>query len=283
VAAAAASPAAASAAGLFWDSYETVPPGAGFRFFSAGHLAWLAGAALACAALRLAYRAMGGRGRRLLLWALALAMLADELWKDLGLLAHGRFNATYLPLHLCSVNMFFCLAFAAAPRPGGFAADALYALCLPGASLALLFPGWAALPLGNFIAVHSFSVHALLLCFPLLPLSAGDLRPRASRLPRVAAFLVCAAPLAHAANRAWGSNFFFVGWPPFPPYTAIDARWGRAAYVASLGLTAALLWALLYLPPYPWLGRRGGGGADPPICTIARGRARGRMKRPAKP
>ena len=133
----------------FLDTTETVPGGVGFSHLDRLHLIWLfiflAVTVFSC----IWYRKMGERGRRCWKKTVAVLLLADELFKVIMLVIGGRYLLDYLPLHLCSINIFMITFHAWKPNKtiGGY----LYMVGIPGALAALLFPSWTSLPLGNFI------------------------------------------------------------------------------------------------------------------------------------
>ena len=90
----------------FWDTVDTIPAGMGFSYFHPFHLCWLGGIALAIFALCRLYRQSDADRRQRIRRCLALLTVADELFKDAGLLIGGNFDPSYLPLHLCSINIF---------------------------------------------------------------------------------------------------------------------------------------------------------------------------------
>ena len=54
--------------------------------------------------------------KRAQLWGLfAVLLLADEAFKQIGLQIGGNFNWDYLPLHLCSINIFLIALYAWKP------------------------------------------------------------------------------------------------------------------------------------------------------------------------
>jgi len=63
----------------------------------------------------------------------------DEAALLLGMELTGQWNWSYLPLHLCSINVFVCLYNTLTDR--NWCKEELYALCIPGAMLALLLTG----------------------------------------------------------------------------------------------------------------------------------------------
>ena len=103
---------------------------------------------------------------------LALLLLLDEIVKDANAIVTGQWNWNLLPLHLCSVNIFIILldAFHESEATKNY----LYAVCIPASVSALLFPSWmAVLPYFSLMSIHSWSVHIMLLIYPVLLLSGG--------------------------------------------------------------------------------------------------------------
>ena len=170
----------------FWYTIDTMQALHGydyhaFELFGPVHLFWLGLCAALCVGGSLLFRRLGPAGRRRVLAVLTVLLLADELLKDVSSLATGQFVWAFLPFHLCSINLFICVWYAL--RPNDLAAEVLYALCLPGAAAALLFPSWQAVPLWNVMHLHSSTVHTMLVLFPVL-LLAGGFRPDVRRLPK---------------------------------------------------------------------------------------------------
>ena len=172
----------------FWKSYDITAAeyGAGYEcypLFGTVHLIELALSALFLLGMVWWYRRSTPRTRRHILVGVTAALLADEAALLLGMACTGQWNWSYLPLHLCSINVFVCLYNTLTDR--SWCKEELYALCIPGAALALLCPSWRDVP-GWFtlINLHSVSIHALLVLYPVL-LVAGGYRPSVRRVPDV--------------------------------------------------------------------------------------------------
>ena len=90
----------------FWDTVDTIGKGVGFSLFGQLHLITLAlyvgFAVLSCKL----YKEADEKKRAGLRKLFALLLLADEAFKQIGLQIGGNFDASYLPLHLCSINIF---------------------------------------------------------------------------------------------------------------------------------------------------------------------------------
>ena len=231
----------------FFTLEEDLPAGVGFSLWGWAHGLWLCVAAAIVAALCLAYRRLSGDGRRRLRHALGWAVLVCELLKDGNVLAQKGFDVWYLPLHLCGLAVFF--TFAHSRKPGETLGNFLYACCGPGAAFALLTPDWTAYPPFSYHSLVGFTVHALLVAYPLMLIAGRDLRPAARALPRCFAILAgCAVPIWFF-NRAFGTNYMFLMWPaPSSPLEWFASFLGVPGYLLGYLPMLAVVWAALYLP-----------------------------------
>ena len=128
----------------FLDTVDTIPDGLGFTYFKAVHLTWLAIFIIVVGANCFLYNKLSEKGRALWGKIIAWLIVADEIFKDVMLIAGGNFSVSYLPFHLCSINIFMILLHAY--RPSKLLNNFLYTVCIPGAIAALLFCTWTALP-----------------------------------------------------------------------------------------------------------------------------------------
>ena len=148
----------------FWANrgdVEAVEPNyLAFRHFDGTHIALLAlaGVIIFCAVL--VFKRLSTAGRNRFLTVLTVLLLLDELAKYAIAIGTDDWYWGYLPLHLCSINIFVCLAYTLTKKD--FFAEILYCLCLPGAAIALLVPTWNDLPVLNGMHLHSASVHIML-------------------------------------------------------------------------------------------------------------------------
>ena len=127
----------------FWKSVQTIQAerGADYRAFPLfGAVHWAELLVVLCAMI---YRRCREMTRQQILRAVFVLMLADEFMKQAVLLYTGQWNVTYLPLHLCSINIFVC--WYDAVHQSRRSKEILYALCLPGAVVAMLSPSWQRL------------------------------------------------------------------------------------------------------------------------------------------
>lgn len=192
----------------FWDTVDTIGEGFGFSLFGARHLVtlalYIAFAALSCKR----YKAADEKRRAQLRKLFAVLLLADEAFKQIG----GNFNWDYLPLHLCSINIFLITLHAW--KPNRLLNNFLYFICIPAATAALLFPTWTSLPAANFMFWHSTSVHILLAAYPIMLFSGGEIRPSVKYIGKCFLLLLAMAVPVYCANLLLDTNFMFLMYAP---------------------------------------------------------------------
>lgn len=192
----------------FLDTTGTIPEGVGFHHYDSLHLSWLAIITIFIVVLSCAYKKQTPEKRSKTRKVLAAALILDELWKMFWLTVGHRYELQYLPLHLCSINIFLiayhCI------RPNKTLDNFLYIVCIPGALAALLFPSWSVLPLANFMHVHSFTVHTLLVAYPVALLVGGDIKPDIKELPKTLLLLFAFGMVALIVNIVFDENFMFL-------------------------------------------------------------------------
>lgn len=236
----------------FWRSASAIQAeyGAAYRsfaLFSPAHWAELAAAALVIALCAVIYRRCTDTNRQRILRGIFVLMLADEVIKHLAMLCTGQWSVIYLPLHLCSINVFVCLYNTLFDQ--NWCKEELYALCIPGAALALLCPSWRDVPSWwTLINLHSVSIHALLVLYPIL-LVVGGYRPSVRRVPQVLAFLFGSALPIYFLNKPLCTNFYFLN----NPYgnvitTAFTHLLGEQYYILGFLPAIAAALVLMYLP-----------------------------------
>jgi hypothetical integral membrane protein (TIGR02206 family) len=238
----------------FCYSSDSIPEGLGFSHFSPLHFFWLA----LCAALAvfccLLYRKLQVKGRTRMRLILTTLVVGDEIWKIAWLTALGLFTHSYLPFHLCSVNIFLILFFTVKPTKtvGNF----LYGICIPAALAALLFPTWTKLPFWNFMHLHSFSVHVLLFVIPLMLTVGGDIKPDVKQIPKCLLLLMCMALIAKGANLLWHTNFMFLeSASEGNPLYFFEQKFGN--HLIGLPVLAVAVLAVMYGPLTVWQRCRG--------------------------
>ena len=227
------------------DTTETIAPGLGFAPFGPLHLGWLAAGVVFVLLSAVGYRRWKEPARRRWRNGVAWLIVADELLKMAVLFAGGSWLPKYLPLHLCSINIFIVLWYALRPR--GWVGNYLYLVCLPAAVAALLMPTWVTLPGLALMNIHSFTIHILLAAFPLVLVLAGEIRPRWANCPRILALLGLLAAVAVGANLLLDTNFMFLMNPDVVGLLIwFEEHWGSHLY--GLAAIMAVLLVVMNIP-----------------------------------
>ena len=228
----------------FFETTETIGDGLGFQMYGPVHITWLLSIAVTVAVIALIYRKCGERARGAVMWTIAALTLGNELAKYIVLGVSGHFLPDYLPLHLCSINIFVILAHAITKKP--VLAEVLFAASLPAALAALLFPSWVALPPTSFMHIHSFTVHTELFLYPLL-LLVGGWRPSFRRLCPAIPVMAATAAGVYVFNKAFDTNFMFLnGAGEGNPLSFFESVLGDPGYIVSIPLLLAVVWAVMY-------------------------------------
>jgi len=142
------------------------------------------------------------------------------------LIIGGNYTVSYLPLHLCSINIFVIAVHAY--KPSKMLDNFLYTVCIPGALAALLFPTWVSLPITAGMHLHSFTVHILLLLYPAVLAINGDIKPEMRSLPKSLGLLGVLAIPIYIVNLLLDTNFMFLmSADPGNPLYLFEQMWGN--------------------------------------------------------
>ena len=193
---------------MFFKTQDSIPEGLGFKTFDLTHLLWLLAIILACILACTLYKRLSEKSKNTMLKAVGIAVICQEMLKNIVVAAAGEFGYGYLPFHLCGINILL-IAFDIF-KPIKTVRAFLYFFCIPGAALALLFPNWTEVPFLNFFHLHSFIVHALLVMYPLLLITSGQLQLKFSDMPKSIGLLILMAIPIYCLNLLWGTNFMFL-------------------------------------------------------------------------
>lgn len=231
----------------FWKTVEVIPEGIGFAHYGTLHLCWLA-AFVAVAVLNcILYRRLNEKGRKIWRIVVASLLVLDEIYKQIPLFVNGLFTLEYLPLHLCSINIFVIVFHAL--KPTKYVGNYLYTVCIPGAMAALLFPTWNALPGANYMLIHSFTVHILLALYPIVLTVTGEIKPELKELPKALLLLTGLAVFALICNLLMDANFMFLMYAdPGNPLYLFKQLWGSHL----LGFPVIIAGVLLVMHT-PWV------------------------------
>ncbi len=230
-----------------FDTVGTIPDGLGFSHYDLTHLSWLFAFVVFTVLISLLYFRAGARTRRTLRLVIGSLIVADELFKWFTLFVGGNAEVSYLPFHLCSINIFLIAIHMW--RPLKWLSDFLYLICIPAAIAALLFPTWTSLPPTNFMLIHSFTVHILLAAYPIMMTVGGDIKPTVKRLPICLSLLIGMAAIVYGINVWLDTNFMFLmSADEGNPLKWFETHWGNhlLGFPILLPAVIAVMYGIVY-------------------------------------
>ncbi len=231
----------------FMETSDSIATGLGFSHYDGTHIFWLLIFAASVVLNAILYKKLSGKGKGIWRKTVAILLVLDEIFKVVMLVIGGRYTPGYLPLHLCSINI-FVIAFHAW-KPTKFIESYLYGVAIPATFFALAFPTWTKLPLLNFMHIHSFTVHILLMLYPLVLLICGDIRPKIKDIPKCLLTVIGLAVPAFIANLIFDTNFMFLSSASKGnPLYWFEQNWGDHRYGFPVILVA--VWIVMYLPVF---------------------------------
>lgn len=181
------------------------------------------------------------RRYRLAAWGLGGLILAAMGVQELILLRAGLLTwRTGLPLHLCSLMGLLALPSLLTRRE--LLLNASFFAGVPGALLALMFPAVLDTPWPRLTALAFHTLHAGLVCVPLLPMALGW-RPAPRGAVEAWVLLLTAAAGAGLVNGLTGGNYLFLAGPVAGTPLMLLARWGGGVYRLLLVTLASLVLA----------------------------------------
>lgn len=217
----------------------------GFEVFDRTHLNWIVAIIIFCIVMTFIYYRCSELHRERIRKSFAYILAIAEIIKVIVVLVSGHNILYYLPIHLCGLAIFLILIHSY--RRNHTASEILFNLTLPGALIAIIFPGWANEPVMSFLHIHSFVFHALILTYPIMLLVTGEIIPSIRRIWRSAVFLLIVIPPVYFFNKYYNTNYMFLNWPiSNSPLMSIEQLFGARGYIFGLVLVTVIMWVVEY-------------------------------------
>ena len=232
---------------MFFATNDQIPEGVGFHTFDLTHILWLTAGLILWITACLLYRRLSESKRRLALRVLGIYIFVQEMLKNLVLIIMGEFGWGYLPFHLCGINILL-ITFDTVKQTKTVRSF-LYYFAIPGAALALLFPNWTGTPVWNFFHIHSFTIHMLLVLYPLLLVTTGQAETDLKSALKGVGLLVAMAIPVYGLNLLWDTNFMFLMHPDSGnPLEMFEKLLGSHLWGFPILLPVVIL--VMYLPMF---------------------------------
>lgn len=193
---------------MFFVTNDNIPEGVGFQAYGLTHILWLLAGLILWVGGCVFYRRLSARKQKITLTVLGAYIFLQEMVKNLVLILLGEFGWGHLPFHLCGINILL-IGFDVIKQTK-VVRSFLYYFAIPGAALALFFPNWTEMPVWNFFHLHSFTIHILLVLYPLLLVTTNQLSTDLKSAVKGVALLVAMAIPVYFLNLLWDTNFMFL-------------------------------------------------------------------------
>lgn len=229
---------------LYGNDYVSV------KNFSLTHIVELSIAIIASIVIFKLYKKANEKSKTKILVCLNVLIWLDEIFKYIFTISTNQWIWNYLPLHLCSINIFVCTIHTITRSDK--VKDLLYALCLPGAIVALIISPWFTAPVLNCMHIHSYTIHVMLVIYSLLCLADGY-RPNIKRIPFNALILVLISIPMFFINKLLDTNFLYISKPEEIIVTKYLYNIFGDLYPLSFIFLIMIVWLLLYLP---WIKKK---------------------------
>ena len=237
---------------MFFVTNDNIPEGVGFQTFGLTHILWLLAGTLLCVVACVFYRKQSAPRQKIMLRVLGGYIFLQEMVKNLVLLFLGEFSWGHLPFHLCGINVLL-IAFDAIKQTK-VVRSFLYYFAIPGAALALIFPNWTEMPVWNFFHIHSFTIHILLVLYPMLLVTTGQVQTDLKSALKGVGLLVAMAIPVYGLNLLWDTNFMFLMQPDSGnPLEFFEKLLGSHLWGFPILLPVVVL--LMYVPTVIFKGR----------------------------
>lgn len=254
----------------YFFSYQTdLPDDLGFQMYDIKHILWLLGITAFLSLCCLAFGRLQRSGREFILNAVILSALFMTFSQDAVLIVTGHMNSGMLPLHLCDLASFVfliqrmiylrenCNAQYSDSFPQYLPRKHLrispilgeigVCLLLPGAVLGILFPVWTSYPMLNFMTIHGFVYHGLIILYPLLLLTDKQVCPKLKHIWYIVIFLLCVVPPVLWFDQKFGSNYMYLNYGPAgTPLHFLEEKMGNPGYLLGYAIGIFLLILLVY-------------------------------------
>ena len=238
---------------MFFVTSDNIPDGVGFKTFDLTHILWLLAGLVLCVVSCFFYRKLSERRQKLVLRVLGSYIFLQEMVKNLVVYLLGEFSWGYLPFHLCGINILL-ITFDVF-KQNKVVRSFLYYFAIPGAMLALLFPNWTEMPVWNFFHLHSFTIHILLVLYPLLLVTTGQADTDLMSAIKGVGLLITMAIPVYFLNLLWDTNFMFLMQPDTGnPLELFEKLLGSHLWGFPILLPVVI--AVMYLPARMFIKKR---------------------------
>ncbi|MCR5591487.1 MAG: YwaF family protein [Lachnospiraceae bacterium] len=227
--------------GFFTYGYN-LPEGSGYALYSVTHIILIVLSIVMIVGIIMFCRTGRGKSGRIARRITAIIPIVLMIMRWVFVAVSNVAFISELPLHLCSMTGMLCLLYELTSHDSFFGSvlgQALFALCLPGAVMAILFPDATYYPAWHFITVESFLFHVFITAYIIVMLIDGSIRPDIGEAYKSILFLFVIVPPVMIFDHRFGTNYMFLNGPSNgSPLTIFYESGGYGGYLVAYGLIA---------------------------------------------
>ncbi len=192
--------------------YETqLPEESGFELFGIGHLVWIFCIALFSCITGRWYKKQKERTQKKINHIMGVVFPVIAIYRDMVLVLTGHFDTGYLPLHLCGMALWIAVMYCFTENR--FLGVVYVLLCIPGAIGALLFPDWNVYPFWNYMNIHDFISHGLIVTFGFWLVASRQIVPKWRDFWMPVLFGIIGIVILKPVNGVLHTNYWFLNSP----------------------------------------------------------------------
>ena len=248
---------------LFFTYENNLPAGVGYRLYSPTHISVIIICLLMIVLITVRYAVTDEAGKGKIRKAVAVIPVVLMILRYIYVIACGASIVFELPLHLCSMTGIFCFIYEFFLKRSTFIrsvlGQALYALCLPGAMMAILFPDGTVYPIIHFISLESYLFHVLIIAYIFIRLVDKGIVPGVKEAYKSIIFLLVVVPPVFLFNMIFKTNFMFVIRPssgsPLYGFYEIGGYAGYRIGYALVAIVVIYLMNMVFMSISPGSGK----------------------------
>lgn len=231
---------------LFFTYENNLPPDVGYVLFSPAHILAIAVSLLIVTLITVKF-VTSNEGERLRIRRItAIIPVIMLVVRFTYVIICGASIIYELPFHLCSMTGIFCLIYEFClkkfPYVRSVLGQTMYALCFPGALMAILFPNGTIYPIIHYISFESYLFHTLIIAYICVRLIDKGILPNVKEAYKSILFLIIIVPPVYLFNAIYDTNFMFVIRPSSgSPLYGFYSAGGYAGYRIGFAFVALIV------------------------------------------
>ncbi len=225
--------------------YKTeLPIDSGFEMFGFCHWFWIVGIGIFSWCMGRFFSFADKSKVKRVKRVLGIVFLLMEITRTIVLIVNEAFIPFEYPMHLCNLSLGIGTIYLW--TKSRFMGVVYVLLCLPAAALAVIFPGWLRYPFWNYMHIHNFLFHGLVVALGWSLVRSRELIPEWKELWKPLVFGLVGYVVMFQVNKILDTNFWFINTPSYSSplallYELLGNEWYLVGHFLFCG-SVVLLW-----------------------------------------